>query len=390
MSDTTLIDARNLAGRMRQWRRHLHAHPELSGEEHATARFLAQELTAMGYTPAERVGGTCGLTADLPVDGAPLVALRADMDALPIQEETGLPFASQRPGVMHACGHDAHMAMLLGVASILRQRRDRLRQGVRLIFQPAEEKLPGGAAALVDAGVLDGVSGIFGLHVWSPLPAGTLGLRAGPFMASVDDFHITVRGKGGHAALPETCIDPVVAAAQIVVGLQTAVSRSIALTDGAVVSVTRLEAGTATNIIPETAGLAGTIRTLDEAVRARARVRVRELAERIAHAHRAEAEVRIEPGYPVLVNDETMVARVEAAARRLGWDDDRLVTMPPLGGGEDFAYYARRIPAAFAFLGAAQADAESCHPHHHPRFDIDEDVLPLGAALLAELALSAS
>ena len=388
MNESLLNEATGLADQLRGWRRYLHAHPELSGQEQNTARFVADELRKLGYEPVERVGGTFGLTAELAVnDRVPAVALRADMDALAIQEETGLPFASQDPGVMHACGHDAHMAMLLGAAKLLQGHKERLGRSVRLIFQPHEEIYPGGASAMIAAGVLENVESIFGLHIWSELAVGELGTRTGPFMAGLNDFEITLIGKGGHAAMPELCVDPVVVAAQVILALQTVVSRSIAITDQAVVSVTQVEAGTAFNIIPERVTLRGTIRMFDEAVQARLCSRVRELSEGVARAHGAEAQVRIEPGYPVLVNDPRATERALRAARRLGLKDAALQTLPLQGGAEDFAYYCREVPGVFVFVGTRN-EAKGCtYPHHHPRFDVDEAVLPVGAALLARYAL---
>lgn len=385
---TTRAAAGQLAEQLTAWRRHFHAHPELSGQEEQTAAFIATELRKLGYEPRERIGGTCGLSVDLVVSGRPFVALRADMDALPITELTGAAYASQNAGVMHACGHDAHMAMLLGAARLLAERKADLRQSVRLIFQPAEEG-GGGAELLVKGGVLADVQRIFGLHVWSEMPLGTLGTRVGPFMSSTNPLRITVRGKGGHAAMPHQCVDPVVVAAQLVVALQTVVSRNIAMTDSAVVSVTRVQAGSATNIIPETAELAGTVRTLSMATRATIVRRIGELAQGIAGAHGATAEAMVEEGYPVLVNDAATVERALATARRLGFAEDQLLTLPAQGGGEDFAYYVQQVPGAFLFLGARN-EAKGCHyPHHHAHFDIDEAVLPLGVALLTQLALDA-
>lgn len=381
--------AQQLAGQLVAWRRHLHAHPELSGQEEQTAGFIAAQLRQMGYQPQEHIGGTYGLTATLRTGDAPAVALRADMDALPITEESGVEYASGRPGVMHACGHDAHVAMLLGAARLLAERRDQLRRSVKLIFQPNEERSPGGAAPLIAAGVLDHVERIFGLHIWSEMPGGSLGTRAGPFMSSVNDLYIKIVGRGGHAAMPQQCADPVVIAAELITALQTAVSRSIALTDSAVVSITQLTAGTAANIIPGFAELRGTVRTLSETVRATVCRRIRELAQGIAQAHGATAEVELLEGYPVLVNDQDTVARALRAARTLGFTEDQLATLPAQGGGEDFAYYAQKIPAAFLFLGARN-EAKGCHfPHHHPRFNVDEDVFPSGVALLTQFALAA-
>jgi amidohydrolase len=382
--------AQALSGQLIAWRRHLHKHPELSFEEEQTARYVARELRGMGCAPTERFGDTWGVTALLGPDNAPAVALRADMDALPITEETGLEFASVNPGVMHACGHDAHTAMLLGAARLLKDRQDQLRRPVKLIFQPAEELPPGGAAALIRAGVLTDVACIFGLHVWSEMPLRTLGTRPGPFMSSVNDLKITVRGTGGHAAMPHQCVDPVVVGAELVSALQSVVSRSVAPADSAVVSITQFHAGRANNIIAPTAELAGTIRTLSEGVRATVVRRVQEIAAGIGCAHRAEISVEVFPGYPALVNNAAIIDQAIKVAQQLGLKAEDLLTLPVQGGAEDFACYAERVPAAFLFLGARNAAKDCCHPHHHPRFDIDEDVLPLGAALLAQFALASA
>jgi amidohydrolase len=390
MSHYLLAEAKSVTGFVREKRRVLHQDPELSGQERATSDYLAAELQQLGLEPRRNVGGGFGVVADIRAGSGPAVALRADMDALPINEETGLPFASRNPGVMHACGHDAHMAMLLGAALLLKNNQRELRRPVRLIFQPAEEHPPGGAAGMIEAGILYGVDSIFALHVWSRLASGVLGTRIGAFMSSVHDIKITIRGKGGHAAMPQECTDPVVVAGHVITALQTVISRSIAMTDSAVVSITRMQAGSATNIVPDTAELEGTIRALDDAVRTCVCTRVREIAEGIAAAHGARADVDVRPGYPTLVNDAHAVERMVTAAHRLGWNESAIQTLPPQGGGEDFAYYAQKVPAAFAFLGAAPDDPATAFPQHHPKFAINEEVLPLGAALLAELALSAA
>lgn len=389
MSDELSARAAALSGQLVRWRRHLHANPELSGEEAETARFVAAELRRLGLSPVEGVDGTHGLLADIPVGHGPCVALRADTDALPIQEETGLEFASRRHGVMHACGHDAHTAMLLGAAALLMERREQLRRPVRLVFQPHEEKFPGGAPAMIRGGALAGVERIFGIHISSDLPLGILGLRPGPMMAGVDDLSIEVAGRGGHAAMPEQCVDPILAAAQFVTTLQGVVSRALSVEETAVVSITRFEGGTANNVIPDAVRLGGTIRTFDTGVRERIHARLRAIAEGVAAAAGATIRLDIQPGYPVLVNDAGVTEAVLRAARRAGFSEAAMQTIGRVGGGEDFAYYLQQRPGAFAFLGARNPAKRCEYPHHHPRFDVDEDALPRGAALLAQFALDA-
>ena len=382
-------DAQRLAPTLRSWRRHLHAHPELSGEERQTAAFVAKELRAIGLEPRICADGR-GVLAELPAPGGgPWVALRADTDALPIREETGLSYASTQPGVMHACGHDAHTAMLLGAARLLHERRDALTRSVRFLFQPHEERYPGGAPALIAEGALDGVESIFGIHISSTLPIGDLGTRPGPFMAAVNPLRARIIGRGGHAAMPDQTVDPVVAAAHAITALQTVVSRNVPITEPVVVSVTQLQAGSADNVIPNEVSFSGTIRTFQEKWRGAVCRRVEEVIVGVARAHQAEARVEIDPGYPVLCNDARQTDRALQAARAVGFADNHLVELPPIGGGEDFAYYCERVPGVFVFLGAANPAKGCVHPHHHPRFDVDEDALPHGAALHAQFAMLA-
>jgi len=389
MKTTFKLEAEADAGRIREWRRYLHAHPELSGQETHTAAYIAELLRDLGYTPTEGVGGGRGLFADLRVNDGPFVALRADMDALPVSEETGLEFASTNPGVMHACGHDAHMAMLLGAAKLLFQHKKQITRSVRLIFQPHEELLPGGAAAMIDAGVLNNVEEIGALHVWAGLKSGQLSTRVGPTTAAVDIFQIVVHGKGGHAAMPEQCIDPIVAGAQIVTALQTIVSRSIPINESAVLSVGRFQAGTTDNVIPNETVIGGTIRTFNERIRESVNARVRDIATHVAEACGARVEISLTRGYPVLLNDQGAADRMIEAARLAGVVPEDMVELTPLGVGEDFAYYSQKIPAVFAFLGCS-ARGRQAHAHHHPCFTVDENVLPLGSALLAQFAAGAA
>ncbi len=389
MPSPLLAQAQNLQQRLTAWRRHLHRHPELSGEEAATARFVADALREMDYQPRTDIGGKHGVTVDIPVGDTPFLALRADMDALPITEETGVEYASQNPGVMHACGHDAHTAMLLGAAEILARHRDQLRTSVRLIFQPHEEKFPGGAPDMIAAGSLENVARIFGIHICSDLPSGTVGTRAGGFMAGVNKLAIRIRGVGGHAAMPNQCNDPVVAAAHVIVALQTIVSRNVPVSEPAVVSVTQVRGGTADNVIPEYVDLVGTIRTFAAEVRDLTTRRVREIATSTAATLGCTAEVDVSPGYPVLVNDPAETERALASAETLGFAAEQIVALAPQGGGEDFSYFCQEVPGCFVFVGARDEASECIYPHHHPRFNIDEGMLAWGAALHAQVALDA-
>lgn len=365
------------------WRRHLHAHPELSFQEHETSAFLF-----------ELIGGTDGVDLERPTETSvvaylrtgrpgPTLALRADIDALPIEEETGLEFASQNTGVMHACGHDGHTAMLLAAFNALHARRDELVGEIRFIFQHAEELLPGGARDLVEAGVMDGVDLVVGAHLFSLDELGKVGVLRGPHTAAADLFTIEVRGKGGHGAAPHKAVDPVTAAAQIISGLQHVVSRVVDPIERAVVSVCTVHGGTAGNIIPEVVELGGTVRTFSPEVRDGVREAMDRFAQGIAEAHGATATLSYEEGYASVVNDELASDLVEAAVREeLG--DDAFFVPEPIMGGEDFSAYLQATPGAFFIVGAG---GEENFPHHHPRFDWDESAMRNGIAVFVRVAL---
>lgn len=377
----------SLFERMVALRRDLHQHPELSWHERRTAERIEAELVSIGLSP-RRVLNT-GLTADLPgPTGVPIVALRADIDALPIQEETGLPYASRADGVMHACGHDAHAAMLLGAAQLLADRVDALPAPVRLIFQPAEE-LGCGARAMVDAGALDGVGAIFGGHVDRHYPTGVVVAVEGTVNASTDAFRISISGQQGHAARPHETVDTVVVGSLIVMAVQTIVSREIDPTHPSVVSIGRFEAGSASNVIAGSAVLEGTIRAQEPEVREHLQRSIGRVCESVAQLHQARIELDIEEGTPPLVNRGPMVAVARAAAESaLGPEYVRAVTRSANMGGEDFSWYLQEIPGCYVRLGARLEDSAS-YPAHSSRFQIDERVLASGAAWLAEVALQA-
>lgn len=377
--------------RIRELRRDLHQYPELGYEETRTAARVARELADLpGVTLRTGVAGT-GIVATLVAGTGPAVALRADMDALPITEESGVPHSSKVPGKSHACGHDGHTASLVGAAVVLSRLRDSLPCPVKFLFQPAEE---GGAGAkrMVDEGALDNppVAAVFGYHNWpsDALPFGTIATRPGAFMAATGLFTITVHGRGGHAAAPHQTVDPIIAAAQIVTALQTVVSRNHDPVNSGVVSVTQFHAGTAFNVIPPAAELRGTIRALDDAVLALAARRVTEIAEGVAAALGARAEVALKLNYPVLRNDSRAVGHIAAVARALGRGGRLELAHPPIMGGEDFAFYGAKVPACFWFLASKPDDVASVPGCHHPAFDFNDDILPLAIAMHVETARS--
>ncbi|HJU48992.1 MAG TPA: amidohydrolase [Gaiellaceae bacterium] len=368
------------------WRRHLHANPELSFEEHETSRFVERTLRAIGAYEIERPTATsvvARLRGDRP---GKVLALRADIDALPIHEETGLPFASLVPGVMHACGHDGHTAMLLAAATLLAERRAELGGEVRLVFQHAEEVPPGGARELVAAGVMDGVDLVVGAHLMSGYPLGQVVAQPGPLLAASDTIAVEVRGSGGHAAYPHTTADPMVAAARAIAALQHVVAREVDPLDSAVVSVTQVHGGVADNVIPESVSFRGTVRTLRASTRAAVRTALERILRGVGEAHGVRIELSYQEGYDAVVNDPEVAAVVESAARReVG--EEALARVSPVMGGEDFSAYLAAAPGAFFFVGTRSDDPATAVPHHHPLFAIDEAALRTGIAVLTRTAL---
>lgn len=366
---------------VRAWRRHLHQNAELSFQEVETTRFIQETLESFGGFDISRPTKT-GLVASLqgtapaPTAG-PVLAVRADMDALPITEASGEPFASANSGVMHACGHDGHTAILLGVAKVLSERRDAIRGEIRFLFQHAEEMPPGGAVQLIAAGALEGVDQVIGLHLMSTQDVGTIALRSGPTMAAPDTFDITVRGKGGHAAYPHETVDPIAVGAQVVTNLQHIVSRMLMPLEPVVISVTRFHAGTADNVIVNDAVLGGTVRTFSADLRDRMPAIMERVVKGITSAHGADYAFRYERGYHALVNDEAVTEQVrEALVRTFG--EGPIVEAPQTMGGEDFSAYLAQVPGTFFYVGAKAPDNASPFPHHHPAFVIDEDSLTMG------------
>jgi hippurate hydrolase len=363
-------------------RRDIHREPELGFDTEKTARKV---LDALEGLPLEIETGVAqnGLVATLAGEGeGPTVGLRADMDALPITEETGLAFASEVEGKMHACGHDAHTSMLVGAAHALSGMRERLNGTVKFIFQPAEEG-GGGGRVMVEEGVAGGLDSIFALHLWPGLPFGTVATKAGPIMAAADAFEMEVRGTGGHGAMPHLSADAIVVAAHVVTALQTVVSREVDPVEPAVLTVGEIGAGTAFNIIPETARLGGTVRTLNEDLRKRMPERIEAVARGVAGGMRADAHLDYTFSYPVTRNDADAANRALGVAGGLFGEEAVLELANPSMGAEDFAYFLEKVPGAFVWLGVG----EDVSGLHTPQFAFDEEILPRGSALLAALAL---
>jgi len=368
------------------WRRHLHQHPELSFQETRTSRFVAERLAELGAFDVTRPTPTSVLARLAGRRPGPVLAIRADIDALPIEEKNTHAFVSRSPGVMHACGHDGHTAMVLGAAAVLAARRDEIAGEVRFIFQHAEELLPGGAQELVRAGVLDGVDLVIGAHLWLGMPFGQVGVKAGALMAAPDIFRITILGAGGHAGMPHRTVDPIVVAAQVITNLQHVVARNVDPLEPAVVSVTRIVAGTTHNVIPGSVELEGTIRTFDASLRNDIPAWMERIVAGVTAAHSARYEMAVERGYDALVNEERATGLLRrAVARALG--PEVLVDAVPIMGGEDFSAYLRTTPGSFFFIGARNEAAGIVHPHHHERFDLDERALDYGTRVFVAAAL---
>lgn len=364
------------------WRRSLHRHPELGFKEHRTAQLISEKLTAWGIPHQTAIAHT-GIVATIQGQGdGPVLAIRADMDALPVQEENEVPYRSCHDGIMHACGHDGHTAIALGTAHYLHHHRDRFRGTVKIIFQPAEEG-PGGAKPMVEAGVLEQpkVDGIIGLHLWNNLPLGTVGVRTGPLMAAVDLFTCQIHGRGGHGAIPQQTVDAVVVGAQVVNALQTIVARNINPLEAAVVTVGEFLAGSGTNIIADTARLRGTIRYFDPDFQDWFPQRLGQVIAGVCAAHGAQHRLDYTHLYPPVINDGSMAELVRSVALDVVETPLGIVPDCQTMGGEDMSFFLQAVPGCYFFLGSANGDRGLDYPHHHPRFDFDETVLPMGVEL---------
>lgn len=364
------------------WRRHLHMNPELALDCHETAAFVVEKLRSFGVDEIHEGIATSGVVAIINGQGAgPCTGLRADMDALPMDEETGADYASRVSGRMHACGHDGHTTMLLGAARYLAETRN-FSGRVALIFQPAEEIIGGGRIMVQDEGIMDrfDIEEVYGLHTFPFAEAGTISTTAGPLLAAVDDYVITIKGKGGHAAYPDECVDPLIAATALHQAFQTIVSRNARPLDAIVVSVTQIHGGSALNVIPDKATMAGTVRTYSPELRALAETRIREIIDGIAKTHGVTIEMDYMRGYPPTVNHPGQTARAVEVAREVVGADKVRDDIDPEMGAEDFSYMLEARPGAFLMLG--QGIGPSCH---HPAFDFNDEVAPVGASFFARL-----
>jgi amidohydrolase len=388
-----LAEAKSLFAYTQSLRRNFHMHPELGFREIRTGGIVAKELEALGIEITKGVGktGVVGLLeGERP---GPTLLLRFDMDALPITEETGAEYASQNQGVMHACGHDGHTAIGLTVAKMLNARRDQLAGTIKFCFQPSEEGINGeevgGAEMMMRDGVLDSpkVDMTLALHLWNQRPLGWVGIAGGPVMAGADLFNVKVTGKGGHGAIPNTAIDPVVAAANIVNALQSIVSRNVAPLETAVVSVTMIHGGTAFNVIPPEVMLEGTIRTFDRGVRQKVMERFEQIARGVGEGLGCQVEVNIKRITPALVNNDSITAQVQETARRVLSDSDLDTAGYITMGAEDMAFMLEKVPGCFFFIGSNDKARHLDYGHHHPKFDFDVEALVSGSEIMAAAGL---
>ncbi|EOP41705.1 amidohydrolase [Bacillus mycoides] len=369
-----------------KWRRHFHKYPELSFHEKETSQFIYETLCSFSSFEVTRPTKYSVLAIKRGRQQGKVVAIRADIDALPIQEETRKPYTSVHKGIMHACGHDAHAAILLSAAETIANMKEDFAGEIRLFFQHAEEVYPGGGQEMVEAGVMDGVDYVVGLHVMSGLESGKIGIVYGPMMAAPDVFTIEILGKGGHAARPEETIDPIAIGAQIITNLQHIVSRNTSAFMHRVVSVTQFHGGMADNIIPSAAALMGTVRSFNQTLREEAKEKIEQIVKGITEAHGGDYTYTYRYGYDPVVNNEYITKIVEKSAMKL-FGNQRIVHLEPSMGGEDFSAYLRKAPGCFIKLGTGNKNIDTCYPHHHPKFDVDESALINGVELFLETTI---
>ncbi|WP_371381596.1 M20 family metallopeptidase [Sporomusa aerivorans] len=366
-------------------RRHFRTFPEVGGKEYETQKKIMSELTAMGLTP-KAIAGT-GVIVQ--IDGGKpgkTVAIRADLDALPIQDEVEQPYCSQHAGICHACGHDGHTAMLLGIARVFNAIKSEMTGSIRLLFQPSEEQFPGGALGMIEEGALAAVDAIIGAHLWQPLEAGAMGITFGPMMAAPDQFTITVQGRGGHGSMPHQTIDPLYVGAQMVLALKTITGNNINANELAVLSLGMFKAGEVFNIIPDSAILQGTVRTFDTKTRELVFAHIDRIASGISAAAGATYKLESCFGHPPVVNNP-QIAKVVAECGKRVLGKDAVIEISPVMVGEDFSFYQQHVPGCFMFIGIGNSNKGLIYPHHHPKFDMDEKALGYGVEIMVESAL---
>lgn len=376
------LEIRALQPQLVEWRRQLHQRPELGFQEYQTAKAIAHRLTQWGITHQTGIAKT-GIVATISGhEPGPVLAIRADMDALPIQEDNPVPYRSQHKGVMHACGHDGHTAIALGTAYYLANHRHSFKGTVKLIFQPAEEG-PGGAQPMIAEGVLlnPAVDAMIGLHLWNNLPLGSVGVRSGPLMAAVECFRLMIQGKGGHGAMPHQTIDSIVVSAQIITALQTIVSRTVDPIQSAVVTVGELHAGNALNVIADSAKMSGTVRYFNPDFQGYFHQRIEQIIAGICQAHGARYQLDYWSLYPAVINDPAIADLVRSVAIDVVEPPAGIVPECQTMGGEDMSFFLQEVPGCYFFLGSANSQKDLAYPHHHPRFDFDETALGMGVEI---------
>lgn len=367
------------------WRRYLHQYPELSFQEEKTSQFVYETLQSFGNLELSRPTRTSVVARLLGREPGKVLAMRADMDALPIQEENEFPFASQNPGIMHACGHDGHTAMLLGAAKILSHWKDQIKGEIRFIFQHAEELPPGGAQEMVKEGVMEGVDRVIGIHLMSTVPFGEIGIGYGTMTSANDTFGIRIQGKGGHSSMPNDTIDPIAIGAQVVSNLQHIASRNCDPMEKFVLSVTSFHGGDALNVIPDTVTLGGSVRSFNPKLRDHVPELMEKIIKGITEAHGASYQFDYQRGYSPVINDDKVTNLIEETILDV-WGEDTLLKIPPMMGSEDFSSFANEVLGCFIFVGAGNWEKGIIYPHHHPKFTVDEDSLEIGVKLFVNSA----
>ncbi len=376
----------NVKDQVIAWRRKLHENPELSFQEYETSKFITERLEEIGGIDISHPSGTSVVGRLRGKADGPTIAIRADFDALPIQEETGLEFASKTPNTMHACGHDGHTAILLGTAKVLAAMKDELKGEIRFLFQNGEETPPGGSRGMIEGGAMEGVDRVIGLHLWAPLEIGTIQINAQHVMAACDIFRIEIKGQGGHIGAPHKAVDPIAIGSQIVNNLQQIVARDVDPLKSAVVGVTGFQSGVSVGVIPPTAVLTGGTNVFDPDVRDLLERRIGEVARAIAMAHGGTCEYAYTRVYDAVLNDEATAGIMDRVAARL-FGRENVQDLPPIMPGEDFSFFGQQAPSCFVLLGAGNKAKGITAPHHDSRFDIDEDALDMGVRLFVNAAM---